>query len=197
MPGCEYLIQVDLLAECTESRLVEIDGASSSMHLRREREVRTMCDYSLMMVPNRLAIEGEELVAHRFQSGTTGFVSCSDFDIWLAEHRSKNIWRRLKACLSSTAEPTPVVCIPPGARLLVERSPEFLNGRMHQGSSELATFTQLSAEANQHRDALCFDDGVIVRLAMLAEGQRVKVLRLASHEETEFRPETAQRVPAV
>jgi len=24
-----------------------------------------MCDYSLMMVPNRLAIEGEELVAHR------------------------------------------------------------------------------------------------------------------------------------
>ena len=38
-----------------------------------------MCDYSLMMVPNRLAIEGEELVAHSFQSGTTGFVSSPDF----------------------------------------------------------------------------------------------------------------------
>jgi len=31
-----------------------------------------MCDYSLMIVPNRLAIEGEDLVAHKFQSGTTG-----------------------------------------------------------------------------------------------------------------------------
>jgi len=27
-----------------------------------------MCDYSLMMIPNRLAIEGEELVAHKFAS---------------------------------------------------------------------------------------------------------------------------------
>jgi hypothetical protein len=27
-----------------------------------------MCDYSLMMIPNRLAIEGEELVAHKFDS---------------------------------------------------------------------------------------------------------------------------------
>ena len=156
-----------------------------------------MCDYSLMMVPNRLAMEGEELVAHRFQSGTTGFVSCSDFDIWRAERRSKNIWRRLKACLSSTAEPTPVVCIPPGARLLVERPPDFLNGRVHPGSSELATFTQLSAEANQHRDALCFDDGPVVRLAMLAEGQRVKVLRLSCHEELGLRPEAAQRILTV
>lgn len=156
-----------------------------------------MCDYSLMMVPNRLAIEGEELVAHRFQSGTTGFVSCSDFDIWRAELRSKNIWWRLKACLSSAAEPTPVVCIPPGARLLVDKSSDFLNGRLHPGLSELATFTQLSAEANQHRDALCFDDGPVVRLAMLAEGQKVKVLRLAANEETEFRLETVQPVHAI
>lgn len=155
-----------------------------------------MCDYSLMMVSNRLAIEGDELVAHRFQSETTGFVSCSDFDMWQAERRSKNIWQRFKACLSSTAEPTPVVCIPPGARLLVERSPGFVNGRLHPGSSELATFTQLSAEVNQHRDALCFDDGPVVRLSTLAEGQRVKVLRLASHEETEFRPETSLDVDA-
>lgn len=54
-----------------------------------------MCDYSLMVVRNRLAIEGEELVAHGFQSGTTGLVSCSDFKIWQAERRSKSIWQRL------------------------------------------------------------------------------------------------------
>src|SRR5690348_1131804 len=135
-----------------------------------------MCDYSLMMVPNRIAVEGEELVAHKLQSGTTGFVSGSDFSIWKAERRSKSIWRRLAAWFASTAEPAPVVCIPPGARLRIEAAPESLSGRSHSGSSELATFTQLSAEANQHRDALCFDDGAIVPLATLAEGQRVKVL---------------------
>src|ERR1041385_1789277 len=153
-----------------------------------------MCDYSLMMVPNRVAVEGEELVAHKFQSGTTGFVSGPDFSIWNAERRSKSIWQRLTACFASTAEPAPVVCIPPGARLRVEAAPESLDGISHSGSSELATFTQLSVEANQHRDALCFDDGAIVRLATLAEGQRVKVLRLSSIKEGT--PETVQHVNA-
>lgn len=155
-----------------------------------------MCDYSLMMVPSRLAIEGEELVAHRFQSGATGFVSSSDFSIWKVERCSKSVWQRLTACFAATAEPTPVVCIPPGARLRVEAAPESLSGRSHSGSSELATFTQLSAEANQHRDTLCFDDGAIVRLALLAEGQRVKVLRLSSIEEPEATPETVLHVNA-
>lgn len=149
-----------------------------------------MCDYSLMMVPNRLVMEGEELVAHRFRSGTTGFVSCSDFAIWRAERQPKDLWRRVKAWFASPDDPTPVVCIPPGARLLVQGVFGSLCGRSHPGSSELATFTQLSAEANQHRDALCFDDGAIVRLEMLAEGQWVKVLRLSSAEDREGTPET-------
>ena len=37
-----------------------------------------MCDYSLMAVPNRLAREGEELVAHRFPTGSLGLASPSD-----------------------------------------------------------------------------------------------------------------------
>ncbi len=149
-----------------------------------------MCDYSLMMVPNRLAVEGEELIAHKFRSGTTGFVSCSDFAIWRAERQPKDTWRRLKAWFVSPDDPTPVVCIPPGARLLVQGVSGSFGGRPHPGSSELATFTQLSAEANQHRDALCFDDGAIVRLDMLAEGQRVKVLRLSCVEDCDVTRET-------
>ena len=149
-----------------------------------------MCDYSLMMVPNRLALEGEELVAHKFQSGTTGFVSCSEFTIWQAEQKPRSLWRRLKAWFAPTSDPTSVVCIPPGARLRVEPGPESLTGRLQSGSAELATFTELSAEANQHRDALCFDNGAIVRLAMLAEGQRVKVLRLSPAEDRNGTPET-------
>jgi len=37
-----------------------------------------MCDYSLMAVPNRLAQEGEELVAHRFPTGSLGLASPAD-----------------------------------------------------------------------------------------------------------------------
>ena len=37
-----------------------------------------MCDYSLMAVPNRLAQEGEELVAHRFPTGSMGLASPAD-----------------------------------------------------------------------------------------------------------------------
>ena len=37
-----------------------------------------MCDYSLMVIPNRLAQEGEELVTHRFWTGSLGFASPLD-----------------------------------------------------------------------------------------------------------------------
>ncbi|MGA8593460.1 MAG: hypothetical protein WB676_01840 [Bryobacteraceae bacterium] len=140
-----------------------------------------MCDYSLMMVPNRLAIEGEELVAHRFQSGSLGLVSCFDYDSW-SRQRSKSIWQRFKAWCSSDSEPTPVVCIPPGARLRLDGLPEIFKDQFDLSSSEEATFTELSAEANRHRDALCFNNSAILLLELLAEGQRVKVLRLSSLE---------------
>lgn len=64
------------------------------------------------------------------------------------------------------------------------------------GCTLVHTSSQLSPnflEANQHRDALRFDDGAIVRVAMLAEGQRVKVLRLCSTEEREAGLEAVQR----
>ena len=34
-----------------------------------------MCDYSLANVPNRLAVEGEQLVLHRFSGGSIGLTS--------------------------------------------------------------------------------------------------------------------------
>ena len=37
-----------------------------------------MCDYSLMSIPNRLAVEGEDVVTYRFHSGSIGFASESD-----------------------------------------------------------------------------------------------------------------------
>ena len=37
-----------------------------------------MCDYSLHGIPNRLAVEGEELVVRRFPTGSKGLASLAD-----------------------------------------------------------------------------------------------------------------------
>ena len=141
-----------------------------------------MCDYSLMMVPNRLAVEGEELVAHRFRSGTTGIVSTNDFDRWTAQ-KPTGFWPRLKDCFFSRGEPEPAVCIPPGARLRLIGIPDSLRTQSSRELCPEVVFTQVSAEANQHRDALFFTNGTTVLLQCLPEGQRLKVLWLSSLED--------------
>ena len=37
-----------------------------------------MCDYSLLAIPNRLAVSGEELIVHRFEAGSVGLASALD-----------------------------------------------------------------------------------------------------------------------
>jgi len=37
-----------------------------------------MCDYSLMSLPNRLAVCGDELIVHRFELGAIGLASAAD-----------------------------------------------------------------------------------------------------------------------
>ena len=143
-----------------------------------------MCDYSLMMVRSRLAVEGEELVAHRFRSGSVGLVSCADFNSWINE-RPIGFWQRLKGWFSPEEEPTPVICIPPGAQLMVIGLSRSLQKQFNLREFEEATFTQTSAEPRWHRDALCFTKGSILLLGLLPEGQRLRVLRLASREDVE------------
>ena len=46
-------------------------------------------------------------------------------------------------------------------------------------------FTQISAEASQYRDALCFANGATILVQWLPEGQRVRILRLSSQEDVE------------
>jgi hypothetical protein len=135
-----------------------------------------MCDYSLMAVDNRLALEGEDLVAHRFKSGSMGLVSCLDYTSW----QDRGFWRRFVECFSLQTQIAPVVCVPPGAQLLVHGF----------GRCETATFMQVSLESNRHRDALCFDNGDTTLVQLLPEGQRLKVLRLSKAESEE--PEGVQ-----
>src|SRR5712691_10210136 len=85
-----------------------------------------MCDYSLAGVPNRLAVEGEQLVVHRFSTGSVGLAS---------------------PCSSLSSKETPAVCIPPGARLRLRDIPQAL--QLGLNATEEVTFVQLSAEAYQ------------------------------------------------
>jgi hypothetical protein len=77
-----------------------------------------MCDYSLMAIPNRLAVSGEELIVHRFEAGSVGLASA--FDIRKRQEcrrvQSHGFWPKLKQLFNPPDAPViPAVCIPPGA----------------------------------------------------------------------------------
>jgi hypothetical protein len=129
-----------------------------------------MCDYSLAGVPNRLAVEGEELVVHRFPTGIMGLASPNT--------PLSRLW---------SAKATPAVCIPPGARLLLRDIPVGLQLDFGVRDAEEVTFVQQSAEAFMYRDAVRFKDSREILLQKLKCGQRVDVLDLSSgrHESDE------------
>jgi len=131
-----------------------------------------MCDYSLMSVPNRLAVAGEELVTHRFQSGSIGLAS--------PQPPAKGFWETLKRSLNPPL--TPAVCIPPGARLIVHDINANMQREFGVAAVEEVTFTQITASENNYRDAMRFHNGRELRLQELCDGMRVKVVDLCRGE---------------
>jgi hypothetical protein len=138
-----------------------------------------MCDYSLAGVPNRLAVEGEELVVHRFPTGALGLTSLHTSLVrgWFSK-----VW---------SARVPAAVCVPPGTRLLLRDIPEDWQRALGVGEAEEVTFVQQSAEAYQYRDAVRFKNGREVLLQRLRCSQRVDVLSLSS---SEFEGEARQRL---
>ena len=144
-----------------------------------------MCDYSLMAVPNRLAREGEDLVAHRFPTGSMGLASPQDLRRVAdpTPPRQRGFWPVVKSFFNPPKlEPVPAVCIPPGARLMLQDISTPMQDDHGVGPAEEVTFTQISAAVNSYRDAVRFQNGREVRLQELREGQRVKVLDLTLAE---------------
>jgi hypothetical protein len=133
-----------------------------------------MCDYSLAGIPNRLAVEGEQLVVHRFPASLGLASPCEP---------TAHAWSN---------KTTPAVCIPPGARLLLRDIPEDLQSHFHVGGDEEVTFVQTSANAYQYRDAVRFKNGQEVLLQKLRCGQRVDVLCLSGSESVQ---EEVHQVP--
>lgn len=147
-----------------------------------------MCDYSLHGLPSRLALDGEELVTHRFSTGSLGMASPLDIAapkcqrLWTAGRRGW--WTALMRRLSPEVGGCPItaVCIPPGTRLLMARIPDAMRRQFALEVLENVTFTQLSAEAFQYRDAIQFDDGRQMLLQAFPEGVLFEVLRTAPIE---------------
>ena len=141
-----------------------------------------MCDYSLMSVPNRLAREGEELIAHRFLTGAIGLASPSELapKVEAAEAQRKTFWGMLKS-LFAPAEGDSVcaVCVPPGARLELREIPQSMQQELGIDAVEQVTFTQISPAAYSYRDAVRFRNGRELLLQHLHEGQQFMVLELA------------------
>ncbi len=142
-----------------------------------------MCDYSLMGIRNRLAVEGEELVTSRFSTGSVGLAPWHKGMEQIQTRAHSDFWTVLwKAVWGPVRDSVPAVCVPPGARLLLIGVQRGIQQRAGVGAVEEVTFTQLSAAENRYRDALRFSNGVEVLLQDFAAGQRVRVLDLSSTE---------------
>jgi hypothetical protein len=149
-----------------------------------------MCDYSLEQSKTRLAIDGEQLLAHRFPRGSMGLASPAEL------HRPSpsptpgrsRFWAFVRSCfeapLMGNMDVT-AVCIPPGARLVLRDIPKDMQRRLEVSDTEEVTFVQLSAEAYRYRDAIRFRNGRQVLLQVLREGQPVDVMSTSLPEEDE------------
>ena len=140
-----------------------------------------MCDYSLMGIPNRLAVEGESLVTYRFSTGSVGLAPPEAIRTarFSRSRPPEGFWNRLCAFFSAEQQRfIPAVCIPPGARLRFGSVSVKVRRHYRIEPNAQATFTQLTATPNQYRDALRFDDGKEILLQELDEGISVDVLSL-------------------
>lgn len=153
-----------------------------------------MCDYSLHTFPNRLAVDGEELVVHRFGGASLGLASANDVAPPIPAVRctgnSRKLWSwsGLKEWFKAqqpkweAEKRIPAVCIPPGATLLLRDIPKNLQRELGVGEIEEVRFVQTSAEVNTYRDAVRFKNNRQVLLQGLREGQRATVLSLGASE---------------
>lgn len=170
-----------------------------------------------LMRPERLAVEGEELVAHRFRTGLVRMVSRSDYRRWMIVAETcgldgyeavasppnpllrwfRNVWWALvtlfhwfgEALLLSDDEPGPVVAFPSDALVRVYGISPEMQEQYHLNAIEDALSLEISPLIGRSRDALCFGNGVMVTLQALREGQRVKILYRSWMESMEREPE--------
>ncbi len=150
-----------------------------------------MCDYSLGEIRNRLAVEGEELIVHRFPTHSIGLASPADLRPKSGPPAcDQNLWQRIKNFFAPAFDchNAPAVCIPPGACLILKGIPLDLQRKWGVGEEESVLFVQTSAEVHTYRDAFCFGNGCQVSLQDVSEGIRVRVVSLGGDFVADWEP---------
>jgi hypothetical protein len=143
-----------------------------------------MCDYSLYSVNNRLACESDDLVLHRFDTGSLGFCALAELRREMNRGALASGWASFMRWLYPRKPcGLTAVCVPPGARLLISAVPSNERGRFDLLELETVEFTQLSERSYAYRDALKFSDGETILLQKLPEGLQATVISLAPEEE--------------
>jgi hypothetical protein len=147
-----------------------------------------MCDYSLGGLPNRLAEEGEELIVHRFSTGSVGLASarelCPARPVEKAE-RPKTLWQSIRSFFELSPDPQAVraVCVPPGASLTWKAVPPDLQEKWNLPETTEVRFVQVSAEVNRYRDAIELPSGRRILLQELREGLQMRIVCLGGTSE--------------
>lgn len=112
-----------------------------------------------------------------------------------ANRAAQEFVARLKLFFNPPEQPSvPAVCIPPGARLVVEDIPASLHRALGVGPIELVTFTQFAAAPGTYRDAVRFKNGREVRLQEFLEGRRMWIMDLSGDEALQAVRESISRV---
>jgi len=143
-----------------------------------------MCDYSPHSIRNRLAEVGEDLVLHKFETGSFGFASAADLRECEVknEKASSSIWGVMKdwLLLPRHSERLPTICVPPGAQLLLRDIPTKVQASLCIRASEVVVFTELHARRYRFRDALLLPNATRVLLQDLPQGLHAVVLSMSS-----------------
>src|SRR5215470_10189920 len=108
-----------------------------------------MCDYSLQGLPNRLAVDGEQLTTYRFRTGSMGLASPADMAARTCQRQTaerRSWWSAVVNWLNGSPEKDelPAVCVAPGTRMLMSRVPDRLRREFALTAVEQVTFVQLS-----------------------------------------------------
>jgi hypothetical protein len=143
-----------------------------------------MCDYSLYTVKNRLACESDDLVLHRFDTGSLGFCATAELEKEMDRSVFARNWSSfLHWVFPRTKCGVTAVCMPPGARLLISHMPKNAQPGLELLELQSVEFMQLSERSYAYRDALRLPDGETILLQKLPEGLRATVLALSAEEE--------------
>ena len=141
---------------------------------RQQREVFSMCDYSLHNVKSRPAKVGDKLTTRNFNTGTRGFAAPEDAGM--------------------------AVCVLPGTELAFKRMVMYSpRGFFSWKGSVVAYTTAIFRRVNKdnprtHHDALEFPDGQTLLLTEVLEGQEATVLQLPAQPVTALEATAQERV---